>query len=62
MKQPHGNTGKQNALRGKAPLDARIAIRITSEARQQAQAAADAQGIKLSQWFAQAIAEKLGRS
>jgi len=51
MSKPHGNTGKQHALIGLKPLDARVAFRLPCEVKAAAERNAAAAGVSASQWY-----------
>jgi len=61
MSNPHGNTGRQNALRGAKPLGVVIGIRSELEFRERVRAASQAAQVTLSQWCLIALDEKLKR-
>ena len=53
--KPHGNTNKQNALKGRHPMGVVIGIRATQETKEAAQQAAQAKGVTLSAWCSEAL-------
>lgn len=56
----HGNTGNKHAMRGKVPIDDRVAFRIPSALKARAEAEAEKAGITPSQWYTKAIERALG--
>lgn len=48
IKKPHGNTGRQNALRGDKPLTAQIVVRCPADLKSRAEKVACARGVSLS--------------
>ena len=59
--KPHGNTTKQNALRGAKPLGVVIGIRSELEFREGVRQAACAASMTVSEWCLIALREKLER-
>ena len=55
IKKPHGNTGKQNALKGDKPLTAQIVVRCPADLKSRAEKAASDSGISASQLYVSAI-------
>lgn len=48
--KPHGNTGNRNALKGDAPKDAFLHIRINGKVKAKAKADAKRHGLSVSEW------------
>jgi|GEM_PF-2819152 len=60
MSKPHGNTGKQNALKGDEALRARVAFRLPQSVKDAADKEAARLGVSASQWHLKAVEKALG--
>jgi len=59
MNKPHGNTGKQNALKAGEACRARAALRLPQSIKDAAEKDAERMGISPSSWYLRAVKKAL---